>query len=308
MKTILHITSGDIAGDSLAKSGIPGDVFVWHDILYDGPRKPGWPDDQTLDARARFLEESTGEGLSRRYVLETLKAQYAKLETASGYDMLVLWFDACLFDQSMLCHILTCMRVLGMEKVDLLCIDAFPGIEPYHGLGQLSPEQLASVYGQRQPLKTDQFLFAERVDRAFALQDQFAFKKLSGIAEAPLPWIPAAVKRWVEEQPDRLTGLSRLEKLALEAIRSGCRTLSEIFSAVSARETPPQFWGDITLWEKINALADREPPMVKIEGPKNRLPQWEGIADFKRFRVYPLDSDTPNPPQKGAYRNGENSP
>ena len=250
-----------------------------------------------MDARARFLQESTGEGLSQQHVLETLKAQYAKLETAARYDMLVLWFDACLFDQSMLCHILTCLRILGMEKADLLCIDAFPGIEPYHGLGQLSPEQLASMYDERKPLRIDQFLFAEHVDRAFALKDQVAFTELSGLTEAPLPWVPAAVRRWVQEQPDQFTGLGRLEKHALEAIRSGCRTLSEIFSTVSARETPPQFWGDITLWEKINALADREPPMVMIEGPMDRLPQWEGIADFKLFRVYPLDADTPNPPQ-----------
>jgi hypothetical protein len=297
MKTALHITSGDIAGDSLVKSGFPGEVLVWHDILYDGPRRRGWPDDDTLDARARFLQESTGEGLSQQHVLETLKAQYAKLETAARYDMLVLWFDACLFDQSMLCHILTCLRILGMEKADLLCIDAFPGIEPYHGLGQLSPEQLASMYDERKPLRIDQFLFAEHVDRAFALKDQVAFTELSGLTEAPLPWVPAAVRRWVQEQPDQFTGLGRLEKHALEAIRSGCRTLSEIFSTVSARETPPQFWGDITLWEKINALADREPPMVMIEGPMDRLPQWEGIADFKLFRVYPLDADTPNPPQ-----------
>jgi hypothetical protein len=289
MKTALHMTSGDIAGDSLAKSGIPGEVFVWHDILYDGPRKPGWPDDDTLEARARFLGESTGEGLSRQSVLETLKAQYAKLKTAARYDMVVLWFDACLFDQSMLCHILTCMRVLGMETADLLCIDAFPGIEPYHGLGQLSPDQLASVYDRRQPLKTDQFLFAERVDRAFALQDPVAFKELSGFTDAPLPWVPASVLRWIKEQPDPVTGLSRLEQLALEAIRSGCETSADVFSFVSARETPPQYWGDITLWEKINALADREPPLVRIEGPRARLPQWEGIADLKLFRVYPME-------------------
>lgn len=130
----------------MAKSTIPGEVFVWHDILYNGPRKPGWPDDVTLDARAGFLEHSTGGGLSKQYVLETLKTQYAKLKTAPDYDALVLWFDACLFDQSMLCNILTCMRFLGNERADLLCIDAFPGIDPYHGLGQLSPDQLASMY------------------------------------------------------------------------------------------------------------------------------------------------------------------
>jgi hypothetical protein len=291
MKTVLHITSGDIAGESLAKCGVPGEVFVWHDILYDGPRRPGWPDDDTLDARAHFLSESTGGGLSREYVLETLKAQYAKLETVARYDLLVLWFDACLYDQSMLCHILTCLRVLGNIKADLLCVDAFPGIEPYHGLGQLSPEQLASVYDRRKALTADQFLFAERVDQAFAHQDKVVFKELSELSRAPLPWIPAAVTRWIEEQPDHVTGLSRLERLALEAIRSGCEKAADVFSFVSARETPPQFWGDTTLWQKINILADRETPLVRIEGPISRLPQWGGIADLKLFRLYPMETN-----------------
>lgn len=292
MKNTLHITSGDIAGESIAKSTIPGEVFVWHDILYDGPRRPGWPDNDTLAARARFLEETTGGGLSRQYVLQTLKTQYARLETAAGHDRVVLWFDACLFDQAMLCHILTCLWILGAEKTDLLCIDAFPGIEPYHGLGQLSPDQLAAVYDRRQPLKADQFLFAEGVDRAFALQDQAAFRELAGLVEAPLPWVPAAVRRWLEEQPDLQTGLSRLEQLALAAIRAGCEIPTDILSFVSARETPPQFWGDITLWAKINALANREPPLVRIAGPLSRLPQWQGLADLQLFRVYPATANT----------------
>jgi hypothetical protein len=271
---------------------VSGEVFVWHDILYDGPRKPGWPDDETLEARARFLSETTAGGLSRQYVLDTLKAQYAKLETAARYDLRVLWFDACLFDQSMLCHVLACLRLLDISKVELLCIDAFPGIEPYHGLGQLSPEQLASLYDRRQTVTADQLLFAQRVDQAFALQDDAAFRELSELTDAPLPWVPAAVTRWLQEQPDHVTGLGRLEQLALEAIRAGCETPADVFSFVAAKETPPQYWGDTTLWQKINALAEREKPLVSIEGPMPRLPQWGGAADLKPFRLYPMHANT----------------
>lgn len=290
MNPELHITSGDTAGNSLTNSGIPGEVFVWHDILYNGPRKPGWPDEAVLKARAEFLERSTGGGLSKPYVLKTLVAQYARLKTAVEENTLMLWFDACLFDQAMLCHILTCIRFLKKEEVDLFCIDAFPGVQPFHGIGQLSPEQLASIYNQYQPikLKTEHFRFAERVDRTFALQDQAEFKKLSNLTDAPLPWVPAAVTRWMMENPESSTGLGRLESLVLEAIRSGCETTAEIYSFVSERETPPQFWGDITLWEKINTLAVRTPPLLRIEGPQARLPQWDGIAELKLFRIYPI--------------------
>ena len=104
----------------------------------------------------------------------------------------------------------------GIRKAELICVEEFPGIVPFNGLGQLQPSRLASLYDQRRPVVDAQFRFAETVDKA---------------------------------------------------------------------DTPPQFWGDITLWAKINALADREPALVRIDGPTPRLPQWEGVADLKRFRI-----------------------
>ena len=288
----LHITSGDSAGGSLAKSGLPGEVFVWHDILYDGPRCPGWPDEETLNARAVFLEEATSGGLARQRVLETLRHQYDKLAEAALYQPIVLWFDACLFDQSMLAHILTCLRHQNVQKAELLCVDAFPGIEPFHGLGQLQPDQLASLYDNRQPVTDTQFEFAARVDQAFATQDSGAFSELSEATNAPLPWIPAAVARWLQECPISVTGLGRLEDLALTAIRAGCETPGKIFAFVAAADTPPQFWGDTTLWAKINALAEREPPLVEIDGPADRLPQWESELSLNDFKIRAL----PNQP------------
>jgi hypothetical protein len=292
MDDTLHITSGDIAGGSLAKCGLHGEVFVWHDILYDGPRCPGWPDRETLDARAVFLEAVTAGGLDRQRILETLHNQYDTLAEAAMHRDIVLWFDACLFDQSMLVHILACLQHRCARKVELLCVDSYPGIEPFHGLGQLQPDQLASLYDSRRPVTGAQFEFAVRVDRAFASQDSGAFTELAHATSAPLPWIPNAVRRWLQERPDPVTGLGRLEDLALTAIREGCDTPGKIFASVAAAETPPQFWGDTTLWAKINALAEREPPLVKIDGPGERLPQWESELSLNDFRIKAL----PNQP------------
>jgi hypothetical protein len=292
MHEILHITSGDIAGGNLEKAGLPGEVFVWHDILYDGPRQPGWPSENTLIARALFLEAFTASGLNKGYILRTFHLQYRKLAEASSYEHIVLWFDACLFDQSILAHILMCLFHKGIRKVELLCVDGFPGIEPFQGLGQLKPDQFASLYVRRQPVTEEQFRFAAVVDNAFATQDAFIFAELSQTIDAPLPWVPAAVTRWLQEQPDPSTGLGRLESLALAAIRSGCDTPDKIFASVAAADTPPQFWGDTTLWAKINGLADRIPPRVLIEGPTDRLPQWENQASLKEFKIKALPTMT----------------
>jgi len=291
MERILHITSGDIAGESLRKSGVPGEVFVWHDILYDGPREPGYPREEVLAARALFLEKATGGGLKRQEILEGLGAQYRKLESAPDYHELVLWFDACLFDQSMLAHILACLTCKGCNSAQLICVDSFPGIVPYNGLGQLSPEQLASVYVERRSVTGEQFCFAEQVDRAFATQDHAALVELAHCSAAPLPWIPAAVARWLQELPDETTGLGRLEQLALDAIRSGCTAPAAIFAHVAANDTPPQYWGDITLWAKINELATRRLPLVKIHGPAPLLPQWNCRETLDSFVIVPMPEE-----------------
>jgi hypothetical protein len=287
MSAALHIAGGDCAGELLAASGIGGEVFVWHDILYDGPRNPGWPDDDTLRARARFLEETTAGGLDRDGILATLANQYRKLASVADHERIVLWFDACLFDQAMLAHIVSCLPLGAVRKTELLCVDRFPGIEPFHGLAQLSPSELASLYGERRPVTDAQIRFAEGVDRAFATQDAALLAELSCLADAPLPWIPAAVRRWLKERPDPATGLGLLEQLALSAIRGGCRTPNEIFAAVAAADTPPQYWGDITLWAKLNALAKRTPPLARIEGPAPRLPQWRSALDLNRVTISP---------------------
>jgi len=285
MDNQLHLTSGDIAGKNLREAGLPGEVLVWHDILYAGPRHPGWPKEEILEARALFLEETTGGGLNRSFVLETFHEQYRRLAEMDVRQEIILWFDACLFDQAMLAHILTCLVEIGARKVELLCIDAFPGIAPYNGLGQVNPAQLASRYDQRQPVTEPQFRFSILVDRAFASQDTALFSKLSQMTAAPLPWVPAAVRRWLDEQPDLETGLGRLESLALAAVRSGCERAWDIFRAVAAADTPPQYWGDTILWATLNGLAERNPPLIRIEGPAARLPQWKSPLPLKEFRI-----------------------
>lgn len=286
--SILHITSGDICGASLAKAGLPGEVFVWHDILYDGIRTPGWPNQADIEKRAAFFEQITAGELHKDRVLHIIQNQYRKLEQARKFANIVLWFDACLFDQTMLSHILTCLLHLDIYNTELICVDSFPGIVPFHGLGQLKPNQMASLYAIRLPVTREQFLFAKSVDEAFAKQNADLIKQLATMEQAPLPCVPAVATRWLKELPDPSTGLTHLEKLALNAIHSGCDTPIRIFAAVSAADAPPQYWTDMTLWSKINSLASSTPPLIHIDGPAPLLPQWESMIPIDAFKITPV--------------------
>jgi len=284
----LHVTSGDRSGEVMEEAGLPGEILVWHDLLYEGPRTPGWPDGDILQRRSLFIEEMTAGGLTQQEVLHTFEFQYEQLAKLPVEAEVVLWFDACLFDQSMLVHLLACLHHQGITgQVMLLCIDSFPGIEPFIGLGQLDSAQLLSRYDTRRSVSASQFRFASEVDQVFAGQDVKRAKALSHQKKAPIKWVPAAMRRWLQEQPDPDTGLGRLEAMALEAVHQGCQKPWDIFNFAAAAETPPQFWGDTTLWAKINDLADHRPPLVRIEGPTARLPQWSGEINLQDFEVFP---------------------
>ncbi len=55
--------------------------------------------------------------------------------------------------------------------MELLGVDSFPGIVPFHGLGQLQLDQLASLYGDRRKVIDLQFQCGVTADKAFATQD-----------------------------------------------------------------------------------------------------------------------------------------
>lgn len=290
METILHITNGDGAGKSLKDSEIPGKVLVCRDLLYRYGRNPGWPDKNALQVRANYLSRLTAGTMDSNEIFNMLEMHYRELSRAAKYGNVVLWFDACLCDQSMLAHVLVCLNHVHVQRVELICIDSFPGVTPFNGLGQLRPSQMASLYPRRVPVSAEQIRYARTVDNAFASQKAHLVAELSHQTDAPLKFVPAAAARWLQERPDPKTGLGRLEYLALKAIADGNETPAEIFSSVAEADESPQFWGDTDLWRKINALAERDPPPVRITGPAEKLPQGMASMKLKDFRIKMLST------------------
>jgi hypothetical protein len=95
----------------------------------------------------------------------------------------------------MLAHVLTCLQCLHYKHVELLCIDMFPGIDPYNGIGQMTPAQLASVYDQKVPVTDAQFTYAVITDAVFANQDTLTLQSLANESDSPIPWVAAAAAR-----------------------------------------------------------------------------------------------------------------
>ena len=101
---MLHIADGESVAGTLRESGVPGEVMIYGDLMYEGPAPADLFTEGWWEARARFLSENGGFTLeeARRYLgrfEETLGA-------IAGHGETVLWLDHRLSDQLILIKLL----------------------------------------------------------------------------------------------------------------------------------------------------------------------------------------------------------
>lgn len=271
---MLHIHCGDSSAGTLRQSGMPGEVTVWCDPVVQGPTPAGLSGEAWHRLRAGYLA-ITAARLTAADVARRLQAEDDALARAPEHDEVVLWFDACLFDQSILICLLDRLSRLPLDKtrLSLICIGDFPGFARFRGLGELHPEQLASLFPTRQPVTPEQIALARRAWEAWTAPEPTALAALARAETAPLPYLGEALARRLEQFPSTTNGLDRLEQEALEAIAEGHDRPFSLFRAVDEREARP-FIGDTMLWGLLEELASAETPLVTFDGP-GPLPRFD---------------------------------
>jgi hypothetical protein len=264
---MLHLTNGDSAADSMREAGLPGEVIVWPDVLHEGPAPaehgPAW-----RETRARFLS-------ARQYCpFEDAMRSFERADTALSryphHDELVLWFEHDLFDQLLLARHLHWLTTAGPAPthLSLICIDAFPGVEPFYGLGQLTATQLASLFPSRRPIAREQVSAGADVWRAFTSDDPRGLAVVARHGVPELPFMAGAIQRLLEEFPGP-DGLSRTERTVLREIRHAPRSARDLFLAFQ-RQEERVFMGDLTFLRTLEDLASGSAPLARLSHEDSR--------------------------------------
>ncbi len=262
----LHIRCGDDILDALDQAGLPGDKIRWADPLCEGPLHHHATEAQRRRERAAYLAERYQVPFTETY-RENLGADW-RVSQCVHYDETVLWFEADLFDQAILVYLLTRLRPLAEHtRVSLVCIGSFPGVRRFVGLGQLTPAQLATLLPGREPITRRQFQLAGQTWDALNSASPRELQRLSRMRTGALPFLPAALRRYLEEYPSTRNGLGRTEQLALEAFAAGARTAVEAFPQVQDREPRP-FQGDAMFYAVVRGLASGDPPALTGGHPR----------------------------------------
>ncbi|WP_138223308.1 DUF1835 domain-containing protein [Nibricoccus aquaticus] len=256
---MLHITNGDSAAGSLRNSGVPGQVIAWQDVLHEGPVPAGLMLEEMSGVRARFLAQWDDRSFPE--VSASFRERDNALRSACHR---VLWFEHDLYDQLQLLQILATLSQAPGITAEMICIDAFPGIVPFYGLGQLTPVQLASLWPKRQPITAEQLSLGARAWNALTSPDSDALRQLLATDLDALPFLGNALRRLLEEYPTPPTGLGRTERQLLRAIARGIRGFADLFRANAAAEET-SFMGDTTVKSRLKALMHAPTPLVTPE-------------------------------------------
>ncbi|MGB1110189.1 MAG: hypothetical protein ACPG4N_07525 [Gammaproteobacteria bacterium] len=282
----LHITNGDSAAEIIQRTGIPGSVLPWRDILHDGPVPAGLETAALAEVRADFL--SAFAGMDRASVLEGIRSRDEICQSWADFDAVVIWLEHDLYDQLQLIQMLDSFgrEPLPTDFLSMICIDRFPGVEPFYGLGQLTVEQMATLWPERNPVSAEQIALATKAWAAFRSPTPEALFKLTQGDTGALPFLSDALIRHLEEFPDARTGLSRHERQILRMVQTGTERPGPLFAEHQLLEQAPYF-GDWSFWELLASLINTDRPLLSlVDGAEFVYPP--GVEPNEAFRTQRL--------------------
>ena len=264
----LHLRCGTDIREPLQHAGFAGEFLEFCDPYCHGPV----PRDGDLPAiRARFLAEDYGAG----DVAIEEKASYAALAAATRHPRIVLWFEHDSFDQLILARVLWELAQQPKRgQVEMICIDRFPAITRFVGLGQLSPEALRLLWESRTPVTAEQLRLGAAVWDALREPSPEVLHAIAAGGTPELPVMAAALRRHLQELPWTRNGLGLTQHLALEALARGPLTGRQLFARYQELEPLP-FLGDGMFFYVVGELHRVARPPIEIAGTDRPWPERE---------------------------------
>lgn len=260
----VHVRCGSDILDRLSDAGLPGTAIEWSDPVSQGPIPA--TDDPVAFAAARAHFLAADYRLNEEKVRDALLASDVALEAAvAGSGEIVLWFEHDLYDQAVLARLLARIGDRAVGRLSIVTLDDHPSVERFIGLGQLSADALAALYPERTPVGPAAIDTARKVWAGMGGDDPRA---LEAVLEDDLPGLPymcAAMRRFLADYPGIDDGLAETERLILRAVAGGARTPGRIFGALQEMEPAP-WMGDLMLWPWIVRLAEAASPALAFDG------------------------------------------
>lgn len=282
--TTLHVRCGSDIEPALREAGFTGDFYEHSYPYLAGPVREG---DGALEQRAEFLTSSYGADvpdLTYAQALESLRAAERRLEYSFEYERVVIWSEHDCYDQLVLARLLGHYATHRRpRRLELVSLDEYPGGLRFLGLGQLPPEALRLLWRSRARIDARQLELGLDVWRALASPDPRVLAALARSGTPALPLFAPALLRHLSELPDEVTGLSSTERMALDILVQGERSLNRLFRVLSDQVDPLPGQGDLQVRDRVLAMERARVPLL-TRRPAERAdgvfqPPWSDLLE-----------------------------
>ena len=283
--TVTHVVNGDHTAELIRKSGLPGDVLLYTDVLHEGPVLHS-PLLEHHERRAQFLSDC-GWGEYQK-ILEFYHSQEEALMYYAEEGKLVLWCEHDLYDQLLLARWLTLMDIVLDQPHDhsLICVGHVEGHPNFHGLGELTPQNIASLYNKRRAITHRMLTDGHIAWHTLCAEGPAMMELLSKRLIDNLPYLSNAMHRLLHQYQQLGSGLWRTGEQILVCLADGPKTPYELFQNDTEMEQSP-FLGDATFWLHVERLSNCEQPALVWEdgspftAVKSRLPAPDAYRESR---------------------------
>lgn len=267
-----HIRCGSDIREGLKTAGFVGDFVEFADPYCHGPVPDG---EGFSDVRARFISECYG--LPIEEVRAHQEEENAGLIKASENERIALWFEHDSYDQLILARVLAFFNEQPKlrarpECVELICIDHFPVITRFNGLGQLSPAALRMLWPQRQKITPDMLQLGSKVWNALRQKSPEGLFAIASAGTAAIPQMAPALLRHLQELPGHDDGLGLTERLTLEMLADGPMTGVQLFRKLQLEIEPLPYLGDLMYWSFLVDLGKAGQSPIAVDANTRKRP------------------------------------
>ncbi len=262
---MLHIHNGDSTANTLREASFPGTHFAFREALATGPTPAGLSQDEWLAMRANYLAGMAAQDVAN--VRQELAAQDATLAGLSQHDEIILWFEHDLFCQINLIYLLDrfARNPVAPASLSLICIGAFPGKPNFRGLGELTADEMASLFDTRHAVSAAELQLAQRAWQAFCAPAPHGLANLLNEDTSALPFLRGALLQHLARFPALRNGLSRAENTLLALIAAGHSSYMQLCPAFFDAE-PAYGLGDLQIQSDLKHMAAAPQPLLQLTG------------------------------------------
>lgn len=245
----LHILNGDYALQLWEKCNFAGETLVWKETYLEGPL----PDTGDLHlfrkARAEYLSHFAElSHINTERIYQHLQKMDDTILTLPDNATLMLWFDSCIFDQTILMRILYLLnrKRTANPEVFLYCCDG----------NCLTSEDFESGFTRKIQLFPADIETSGKAWNAFVRKDRDAMLQAADKENFErLPAMKKALLRYADEVPDK-NGLTRTQRQILQIVSEKSCSFTEIFKGLDSFEEYP-FLGDTACQRLLDELQKR---------------------------------------------------